>query len=95
MIGAVIVLAILADRQLVPLALDSGAIATSVVTVPMIAAYGVAVADALPARRALTDGFGLLVMAMLGSALAVLATATLDAFQRQRLSRTPRKEGAT
>ena len=53
-------LALAAPRALVPLAFDSGAIATSVVTVPVIAAYGVAVADTLPDRTALADGFGLI-----------------------------------
>jgi len=72
------VLSLIAPRQLVPLALDSGAIATSVVTVPIIAAYGVAVADTLPGRSALADGFGMIVLAMIGSAVSVLAAATLD-----------------
>jgi hypothetical protein len=71
-------LALIAPRQLVPLALDSGAIATSVVTVPIIAAYGVAVADTLPGRSGLTDGFGMIVLAMIGSAVSVLTAATLD-----------------
>src|SRR5690606_4890092 len=39
-----------APRVVVPLALDSGGIATSVVTVPLIAAYGIALAETLPGR---------------------------------------------
>jgi hypothetical protein len=77
-------LSLIAPRQLVPLALDSGAIATSVVTVPIIAAYGVAVADTLPGRSALADGFGMIVLAMIGSAVSVLAAATLDDRLRRR-----------
>jgi len=84
-----------APRQIVPLALDSGAIATSVVTVPMIAAYGVAVAETLPGRNVLADGFGLIVLAMIGSAFAVLATATLDAHLRNRAAATSVREGET
>lgn len=84
MVGGVGLLALFAPRQLVPLALDSGAIATSVVTVPMIAAYGVAVAETLPGRSTLSDGFGLIVLAMIGSAFAVLVTAIIEARLRQR-----------
>src|SRR5690606_41641300 len=71
----VIVIALLvagAPRAVVPLALDSGAIATSVVTVPLIAAYGIALAETLPDRSVLIDGFGLIIMALLGPAVALL-----------------------
>ncbi len=83
MVTLMAALAVVAPRGIVPLALDSGAIATSVVTVPVIAAYGVALADTLPGRTALADGFGLIVLAMVGAALVVLAVATLEA-QRGR-----------
>ena len=55
-----------APRAVVPLALDSGAIATSVVTVPLIAAYGIALAETVPGRTVLQDGFGLIVLALFG-----------------------------
>jgi len=84
MVVLMAMLALIAPRQLVPLALDSGAIATSVVTVPIIAAYGVAVADTLPGRSGLTDGFGMIVLAMIGSAVSVLTAATLDDRLRRR-----------
>jgi len=86
-------LSLIAPRQLVPLALDSGAIATSVVTVPIIAAYGVAVADTLPGRSALADGFGMIVLAMIGSAVSVLAAATLDDRLRRRPPDNSKDEG--
>jgi len=86
-------LSLIAPRQLVPLALDSGAIATSVVTVPIIAAYGVAVADTLPGRSALADGFGMIVLAMVGSAVSVLAAATLDDRLRRRPPYNSKDEG--
>jgi len=76
-VAVLALLSLVAPRPLVPLALDSGAIATSVVTVPVIAAYGVAVADTLPGRNALADGFGLIFLAMIGAAVCVLAAATL------------------
>ena len=93
MVATMALLALVAPPRLVPLALDGGAIATSVVTVPMIAAYGVAVAETLPGRSPLNDGFGLIVLAMIGSALAVLATATIDARLRGRVSKDPIDNG--
>ncbi len=95
MVVAVGLMAMVAPRQLVPLALDSGAIATSVVTVPMIAAYGVAVAETLPGRSALADGFGLIVLAMIGSAFAVLATAIIDAHLRRQVGPASDNKGDT
>lgn len=95
MVAVVGLLAMLAPRQLVPLVLDSGAIATSVVTVPMIAAYGVAVAEILPGRSALAVGFGLIVLAMIGSAFAVLVTAIIDAHLRRRTYAAPDRKGDT
>jgi len=80
-------LAFVAPRGLVPLALDSGAIATSVVTVPVITAYGVALADTLPGRSALVDGFGLIVLAMIGSAVAVLTVAWIEALLERARTR--------
>lgn len=72
-VAALLVLLVLgAPRVIVPLALDSGGIATSVVTVPLIAAYGIALAETLPGRSALLDGFGLIILALLGSAIALL-----------------------
>lgn len=81
---ALAVLALLAPRPIVPLALDSGAIATSVVTVPIIAAYGVAVADTLPGRSGLADGFGMIVLAMICSGVSVLATALINEVVQRR-----------
>ena len=93
MVAALAVLALVAPRGIVPLALDSGAIATSVVTVPVIAAYGVALAGALPERSALADGFGLIVLAMVGAALAVLATATFEARRAAQADMQARRDG--
>ena len=82
-----------APRGLVPLAFDSGAIATSVVTVPVIAAYGVAVADTMPGRSALADGFGLIVLGMIGSAILVLSVALIEArLRRKRVEDEPEEE---
>lgn len=59
------VMAVLAPRPFVPLALDSGPMATSVVTVPIITAFGASLARHLPGRDPLADGFGLVLLALL------------------------------
>lgn len=74
---AVAGLALLAPRAIVPLALDCGGFATSVVTVPVIAAFAFGVARAVPGRDPLTEGFGLILFALLGPAAAVLAFASV------------------
>jgi hypothetical protein len=71
-VAVITLLALTAPKAIVPLALDSGGMATSAVTVPLIAAYGVATAAALPGRSALSDGFGLIMLALLGPATALL-----------------------
>lgn len=85
-VAPLVLLAAIAPRALVPLALDSGAVATSVVTVPIIAAYGVAVAETLPGRSGLADGFGMIVLAMICSGISVLAAAILTEIIRRRAS---------
>jgi len=77
--AALILLTLTAPREIVPLALDSGGIATSVVTVPLIAAYGAAVAEAMPNDATAVDGFGLIILALLLPAVLVLALAQIQA----------------
>lgn len=84
LVGGIALLASAAPRAIVPLALDGGGMATSVVTVPMIAAFALAVADALPGRTSLTDGFGIVVLALLLPAATLLAFANLQAMRRKR-----------
>ncbi|MFN6953291.1 MAG: DUF1538 domain-containing protein [Acetobacteraceae bacterium] len=72
-VAAILLLVALAPRQFVPLAFDCGGFATSVVTVPMVAAFAVGVATAIPGRDPLTDGFGVILFALLGPVASVLA----------------------
>jgi len=83
---ALILLALTAPREIVPLALDSGGIATSVVTVPLIAAYGVTVAEAMPNEATAADGFGLVVLALLFPAVLLLAFAQIQARIAMRIA---------
>lgn len=85
--ASLILLALTAPREIVPLALDSGGIATSVVTVPLIAAYGAAVAEAMPNEATAADGFGLIILALLLPAVLVLALAQIQARLMNRLAK--------
>lgn len=85
--ASLILLALTAPRGIVPLALDSGGIATSVVTVPLIAAYGAAVAEAMPNDATAADGFGLIILALLLPAVLVLSLAQFQARFMNRLNK--------
>jgi Protein of unknown function (DUF1538) len=83
LVGIIAILTMVAPKRAVPLALDSGAIATSVVTVPLIAAFAVGVADAIPGRDAFIEGFGLVSLALLLPVASVLAFASVHARRRR------------
>jgi hypothetical protein len=75
--GYVVVVAqtALAPRLIVPLAYDSGGVTTSTVTVPLVAALGLGLAQSVPGRNPLIDGFGLIAFASLFPIMAVMAYA--------------------
>jgi hypothetical protein len=77
-----------APRVIIPLAYDSGGVATSTVTVPVVTALGLGLAAAIPGRNPLIDGFGLIAFACLFPIMSVLAYA----WGAEHLSR--RKRGA-
>ena len=79
----VIVQTMLAPKMIVPLAYDSGGVTTSTVTVPLITALGLGLAEAVPGRSPLLDGFGLVAFASLFPIISVLAYGQLAAL-RQR-----------
>jgi hypothetical protein len=62
-----------APKLIVPLAYDSGGVTTSTVTVPLIAALGLGLAESVPGRSALLDGFGLVAFTALFPIITVLA----------------------
>ena len=68
----VIVLTTLAPAEIVGIAYDSGAVTTSTVTVPLVAALGVGLASAIRGRNPMLDGFGLIAFASLMPILFVL-----------------------
>ena len=69
----VIVQTLVAPKEIVPLAYDSGGVTTSTVTVPLVAALGLGLADAVPGRSPLLDGFGLIAFTALFPIITVLA----------------------
>jgi hypothetical protein len=69
----VIVQTAVAPKLIVPLAYDSGGVTTSTVTVPLIMALGLGLAEAVPGRSPLLDGFGLVAFAALFPIISVLA----------------------
>jgi hypothetical protein len=68
-----------APRMIVPLAYDSGGVTTSTVTVPLVAALGLGLAESVPGRNVLIDGFGLIAFASLFPIMSVMAYAQLSA----------------
>jgi hypothetical protein len=75
--GYIIVVAqtTLAPKLIVPLAYDSGGVTTSTVTVPLVAALGIGLAQTVPGRNPLIDGFGLIAFASLFPIISVMAYA--------------------
>lgn len=80
----VIVQTFFAPRMIVPLAYDSGGVTTSTVTVPLVAALGLGLAETVPGRSPLLDGFGLIAFACLTPIISVMAYAQLSEFRAKR-----------
>ena len=83
----VVVQTIWAPRLIIPLAYDSGGVTTSTVTVPLITALGLGLAETVPGRSPLLDGFGLVAFASLFPIISVLAYAQLTALRERNASR--------
>ena len=80
----VIVQTFFAPKIIVPLAYDSGGVTTSTVTVPLVAALGLGLAETVPGRSVLIDGFGLIAFASLFPMISVMAYAQLSEFKAKR-----------
>lgn len=73
-----------APKLIVPLAYDSGGVTTSTVTVPLVAALGLGLAETVPGRSAVLDGFGLIAFASLCPMISVMAYAQLSEIKNKR-----------
>ncbi|VAW72782.1 FIG01199972: hypothetical protein [hydrothermal vent metagenome] len=74
----VVIQTLYAPRMIIPLAYDSGGVTTSTVTVPLVAALGLGLAETVPGRNVLIDGFGLIAFASLFPIISVMAYAQLS-----------------
>ena len=70
-----------APRLIIPLAYDSGGVTTSTVTVPVVAALGLGLAETVPGRNVLIDGFGLIAFASLFPVMSVMAYAQISEYR--------------
>jgi hypothetical protein len=73
----VIIQTLFAPKLIIALAYDSGTITTSMVTVPLVTSLGMGLAEAVPGRTPLIDGFGLIAFASLYPIITVLAYAQI------------------
>lgn len=89
----VVIQTFFAPKLIVPLAYDSGGVTTSTVTVPLVAALGLGLAETVPGRSALIDGFGLIAFASLFPIIAVMAYAQLSEYKSKRQRQTQEKSG--
>jgi hypothetical protein len=80
----VVVQTVYAPRLIIPLAYDSGGVTTSTVTVPLVTALGLGLAETVPGRNVLIDGFGLIAFASLFPMMSVMAYAQISEFRARR-----------
>ena len=83
----VVIQTFFAPKMIVPLAYDSGGVTTSTVTVPLVAALGLGLAETVPGRNPLMDGFGLIAFASLFPIMSVMAYAQISEFINKRRAR--------
>lgn len=80
-------------KLIIPLAYDSGGVTTSTVTVPLVAALGLGLAETIPGRNPLIDGFGLIAFASLFPIMSVMAYAQISEWRARRGHAKSLKEG--
>lgn len=68
----VMIMTVMAPKEIVGLAYDLGGVTTSTVTVPLVAALGVGLASSIAGRNPMVDGFGLIAFAALAPMLTVM-----------------------
>lgn len=84
--GIVVIQTYFAPKMIIGLAYDSGGVTTSMVTVPLVTALGLGLAEAIPGRNPLLDGFGLIAFASLFPIIAVLGYAQIAHWLASRTS---------
>ncbi|MCB1859823.1 MAG: DUF1538 domain-containing protein [Gammaproteobacteria bacterium] len=84
----VIVQTVFCPKSIIALAYDSGGVTTSTVTVPLVAALGLGLANNIPGRNPLLDGFGLIAFASLFPIMSVMGYAQLSEWLAHRRKQT-------
>lgn len=69
----VMIMTLFAPTQIIGLAYDAGGVTTSSVTVPLVTALGIGLANSIAGRNPLIDGFGLIAFASLTPMITVMA----------------------
>jgi hypothetical protein len=88
----IIIQTFFAPRVIVPLAYDSGGVTTSTVTVPLVAALGLGLAETVPGRSPLLDGFGLIAFACMAPIISVMAYAQISEYRSNREEKRRKKK---
>jgi len=86
----VIILTYFAPKYIIPIAYDSGGVTTSTVTVPLVAALGLGLAENIEGRNPLIDGFGLIAFASLFPMLTVMGYGIYANMIKERLEKQTR-----
>ena len=71
--NGVVVMTAFAPQEIIGIAYDSGGVTTSTVTVPLVTALGVGLAESIKGRNPMIDGFGLIAFASLTPMIFVMA----------------------
>ncbi len=74
-------------KKIIALAYDSGGVTTSTVTVPLVAALGLGLSEAVPGRNPALDGFGLIAFASLFPIITVMGYAQITHWAASRTLR--------
>lgn len=85
--GVLVIQTAFSPKLITALAYDTGGVTTSTVTVPLVAALGLGLAENVPGRDPLLDGFGLIAFASLFPVMSVLAYAQITALWSRRSRR--------
>jgi Protein of unknown function (DUF1538) len=80
----VMIQTLFAPKMIIGLAYDSGGVTTSMVTVPLVTALGLGLAQVIPGRNPVLDGFGLVAFASLFPIIAVLGYAQIAHWLNKR-----------
>ena len=75
--AATVAVSFLAPRYIIALACDLGGVASSVISVPLVTALGIGLANEIDGRSMLIDGFGMLIFAAFMPAITVMIYAII------------------